>query len=208
MSVFSTEARQKEGEVKLGSKSFAEVLAPKVYRNEGRCLLVKEKEECFISVSDVGVEDRLRFLKLGLVFRLDALDGSLPDWKCFREWVNRCWGVPGWAEIRALSDDLWFLVCESEKEVERILRLGMWLFPGHRVRADRWLPSSGTSEVVRNRGWIWVKVEKIPAHLDLLFDLNAMLDDPINEGHSTADPIIACSQATMDITDGLGNHGY
>ncbi|CAN1138374.1 hypothetical protein LINPERHAP2_LOCUS10653 [Linum perenne] len=57
------------------------------------------------------------------------------------------------------------MCCASKKEVERILSLNRWEFPGYRVRADRWMCSSGTSNVVGRRGLIWVKVKRILIHL-------------------------------------------
>ncbi|CAN1324722.1 hypothetical protein LINPERPRIM_LOCUS33212 [Linum perenne] len=162
-SVLGVDLQVFRGEEK-GLKSYAEVVAPRPFRREGKCLVVDD-EDSLIKVEDIGVHERLQFLRRGVVFRLDALDGSLPDWKRFREWVSKWWGVQGWADIRSLGDDLWFLVCSSEEEVRRILSLGRWEFPGHRVRADKWMPRSGTSDVVERRGWEWVKITRIPLHL-------------------------------------------
>ncbi|CAN1805372.1 hypothetical protein LINPERHAP1_LOCUS24248 [Linum perenne] len=53
-------------------------------------------------------------------------------------------------------------------------------FGGHVVRADRWMASSGTSNVVERRGWRWVVIKRIPAHLRsdaVLQDLARCLDE-------------------------------
>ncbi|CAN0916022.1 hypothetical protein LINGRAHAP2_LOCUS29479 [Linum grandiflorum] len=57
------------------------------------------------------------------------------------------------------------MVCASAEEVERILSLSRWKFPGHSIRADRWLESAGTSELVASRGFRWIMVSGIPVHL-------------------------------------------
>ncbi|CAN1251583.1 hypothetical protein LINPERPRIM_LOCUS7762 [Linum perenne] len=64
-----------------------------------------------------------------------------------------------------MGDDLWFLVCSSENEVERIISLRRWDPPGFRVKADKWMTGSGTSDVEGGRGWKWVTVKGIPLHL-------------------------------------------
>ncbi|CAN1795002.1 hypothetical protein LINPERHAP1_LOCUS20471 [Linum perenne] len=129
--------------VVLRSKSYAEVVAPRWFSRAGGCELVKGKT-CVIKVGKLGVVDRVVFFRRGLVFRLDALDGEYPDWKRFRKWVARFWGVPETVEIRAIGDDLWWLCSGSEEEVERVIALNSWKLSGHRVRADRWLVSSGS----------------------------------------------------------------
>ncbi|CAN1783526.1 hypothetical protein LINPERHAP1_LOCUS16307 [Linum perenne] len=145
-------------------KSYAAMLAPKFFSKQGSSS-IDGGEEQVIRVSNVGVEDRLRFLKTGLVFRIDALDGDLPDWGRLRRWMARFWGVPILADIRAMGDDLWLLCCTSEEEVERIISLNRWEPPGHKIRADRWCCGAGTSNVESKRGWVWAFVRGIPVHL-------------------------------------------
>ncbi|CAN1795001.1 hypothetical protein LINPERHAP1_LOCUS20470 [Linum perenne] len=99
------------------SNFYAEVVAPRGFSRAGGCL----------------------------VFRLDALDGEYPDWKRFRKWVARLWGVLEAVEIRAIGDDLWWLCCGSEEEVERVLALNRWKLPGHRL----WVKRRGASLKVR-----------------------------------------------------------
>ncbi|CAN1123205.1 hypothetical protein LINPERPRIM_LOCUS3127 [Linum perenne] len=72
------------------------------------------------------------------------------------------------------------LVCVSEEEVDRIIRLNRWEFLGHRIRADKWLVSTGTSDVVGRRGWARVVVKRIPLHLRsdrVLQDIARSLDN-------------------------------
>ncbi|CAN1178519.1 hypothetical protein LINPERPRIM_LOCUS37127 [Linum perenne] len=64
-----------------------------------------------------------------------------------------------------MGDDLWLLCCSSEEDVERIFSLNRWEPPGHRIRADKWLSGSGTSNVESQRGWVWAIVKGIPLHL-------------------------------------------
>ncbi|CAN1794310.1 hypothetical protein LINPERHAP1_LOCUS20262 [Linum perenne] len=148
----------------VSSKSYAGVVSNKVFPKAGGCTMV-DGEEGLIQVLETGVEDRLEFLKKGLVFRLEGGDGELPDWKRVRAWMVKFWGIPSEADIRVLGDDLWLLCCSSEEEVERILSLKRWELPGYRFRADRWLPRAGTSTVCETRGFSWVKVKGIPLHL-------------------------------------------
>ncbi|CAN1176876.1 hypothetical protein LINPERPRIM_LOCUS3812 [Linum perenne] len=72
------------------------------------------------------------------------------------------------------------LICGSEEEVDRIIRLNRWEFLGHRIRADKWLVSTGISDVVGRRGWARVVVKRIPLHLRsdrVLQDIARSLDN-------------------------------
>ncbi|CAN1257832.1 hypothetical protein LINPERPRIM_LOCUS9711 [Linum perenne] len=130
----------------------------------GRCSSSLSRSDTIVVHND-GVDDRLRFLEAGLVFRLDNLSGSLPDWKSFRRWFSNSWGIPSLSRILSLGDDLWLLCCSSKQEVSRILRLQRWEFPGHVILADAWFLGAGTSKVVSSRGFLWVSVSGIPLHL-------------------------------------------
>ncbi|CAN1135543.1 hypothetical protein LINPERPRIM_LOCUS15474 [Linum perenne] len=55
--------------------------------------------------------------------------------------------------------------CASEAEVDKILKSKRWEFPGHKIRADKWLENAGTSNLVGKRVWTWFLVKKIPLHL-------------------------------------------
>ncbi|CAN1162909.1 hypothetical protein LINPERHAP2_LOCUS24732 [Linum perenne] len=50
--------------------------------------------------------------------------------------------------------------------------LGRWTFLDHKLSADRWIGGAGTSEVMTDRGWSWLRVVGIPIHLrsDTIFD--------------------------------------
>ncbi|CAN1729015.1 hypothetical protein LINPERHAP1_LOCUS455, partial [Linum perenne] len=75
--------RPEERRPGLGPKSFVEVVAPRIFSREGSCSNVLGEEEA-IRVKEEGVEERLSFLRQGLVFRLEVFEGVLPDWKRFR----------------------------------------------------------------------------------------------------------------------------
>ncbi|CAN1725951.1 hypothetical protein LINPERHAP1_LOCUS297 [Linum perenne] len=145
-------------------KSFAEVTAQPSLSRSGACSTVIGSRFAF-EVLDTGVDDRVSFLNKGLVFRLESLSNSALDWKGFRIWASRSWGVPEGASILALGDELWMLVCSGQDEVERIMNLDRWGFPNHRIVADKWLAEAGISEVCRRRGVVWVLVRGIPIHL-------------------------------------------
>ncbi|CAN1805437.1 hypothetical protein LINPERHAP1_LOCUS24275 [Linum perenne] len=145
-------------------RSFAEIVAPNIFCTRGDSVLIEGKVPV-IQVSEVGVLERVKLLRKGLVFRVEVLDGGSPDWVRLRRWMARFWGTPMMADIRALGDDLWMLGCTSEGEVERIISLNRWEPPGFRIKADMWLNHSGTSDVEGKRGWKRVLVKGIPLHL-------------------------------------------
>ncbi|CAN1748198.1 hypothetical protein LINPERHAP1_LOCUS3332 [Linum perenne] len=107
-----------------------------------------------------------------------------------------------------MGDDLWLLCCDSEEEVERILSLGRWELPGHRIRADRWMTNSGLSNVEERRGLTWVWVKRIPLHLRseaVLRDIARILGEGtcVDEKGCTLNEIRVRLHSSMTIPHGI-----
>ncbi|CAN1189944.1 hypothetical protein LINPERHAP2_LOCUS40196 [Linum perenne] len=98
--------------------SFAEVVSPGCLNRKGECVIVRGRVPAVV-VSDMGVEERLRFLRTCLVIRNEKLDSSLPDWSGFRVWASKSWGVDKGIPILAMGDDLWLMCCSQEAVVLR-----------------------------------------------------------------------------------------
>ncbi|CAN1294914.1 hypothetical protein LINPERPRIM_LOCUS22643 [Linum perenne] len=60
------------------------------------------------------------------------------NWKTFRDWMNKNWGVPLQTKISNLGDDLWMLECNSKEMVNIILALDKVLFGSSRIFLDKW----------------------------------------------------------------------
>ncbi|CAN0884425.1 hypothetical protein LINGRAHAP2_LOCUS14835, partial [Linum grandiflorum] len=84
-------------------KSFAEVAAAPCFPLEGKCAFDGRNSPAIL-VSDLGVQERLTFLAKCLVLRLDSLQAPSPNWKDFRKWTSRWWGVPEGVALHQLGD--------------------------------------------------------------------------------------------------------
>ncbi|CAN1162078.1 hypothetical protein LINPERHAP2_LOCUS24295 [Linum perenne] len=126
--------------------SYADMVAGPTLNFSGRCTLSGNKE---IAVESEGVKERLRFLERCLCFRFIGKMDDKINWKIFRIWMNKNWGVPCHANISSLGDDLWLLDCGSKELMERILILDRSLFGSSRIFMDRWTVGAGRTTVLQ-----------------------------------------------------------
>ncbi|CAN1186323.1 hypothetical protein LINPERHAP2_LOCUS38070 [Linum perenne] len=147
------------------SLSFAQAVAGPRSTLEGDCRLEEVAGGVEVQVGELGVSQRLSWLARCLVFRLERVNATVPDWAGFRGWIVRRWGVDKGTEFRLLGDNLWLMELSSAEEVDRVIRLDRWNFPNHKISADRWIKGAGTSKVLEDRGWEWFRVVGVPLHL-------------------------------------------
>ncbi|CAN0921492.1 hypothetical protein LINGRAHAP2_LOCUS32622 [Linum grandiflorum] len=147
-----------------GHRSFAEVVRPLSLSEEGRCRVEERGGRKLVCVEDVRVQASKSYLGCCLVVRLVGDVMSEADWRLFESWTQRWWGVKVEGRSR-MADELWLLKFSNKRDVERVRRLGRWVFRGRRIEADGWLPFAGRSSVATERGVVWLRFDGIPVHL-------------------------------------------
>ncbi|CAN0908240.1 hypothetical protein LINGRAHAP2_LOCUS25183 [Linum grandiflorum] len=147
----------------LPKRSFAEVVSKKVFSEKGSCFRTCVQGFDGIKVEAEGVEDRVSFLKQCVVFRF-SYHGSI-NWKEFRIWANKQWGVPVDVQIKGIRDDLWMLVCNSMEEADRVVAFRRTRFGQVEIQLDRWIKGAGRSAVSMEADMVWLLIRGLPLHL-------------------------------------------
>ncbi|CAN1181604.1 hypothetical protein LINPERHAP2_LOCUS35499 [Linum perenne] len=143
-------------------KSFAEVVLGSEMTLEGKCTISSESS---IDVGALGVVERLRYLDHCLCFRFMNRKPEVVNWKIFRAWMAKNWGLPLSAKIMCLGDDLWLLECPTKETVDRVVALNRCLYGSSRLFLDRWTPRAGRSVVLPKQSLMWIVIQGIPLHL-------------------------------------------
>ncbi|CAN1139923.1 hypothetical protein LINPERHAP2_LOCUS11562 [Linum perenne] len=143
-------------------KSFAEVVGGLGLGDSGRCSI---SDDAGIVVDTLGVADRRKFLDRCLCFRFVSSKPEVVNWKIFRVWMHKNWGISSSANIWCLADDIWLLDCGSEQAVTRVIKLERCWFGATRVLLDRWTVEAGRSKYLASQNLAWVTVQGIPLHL-------------------------------------------
>ncbi|CAN1173295.1 hypothetical protein LINPERHAP2_LOCUS30587 [Linum perenne] len=145
------------------ARSFADVLRRPGLSEVGQCKVESVASVPCIRTEEIGVQDRLDFLKGCLVIRFSS--PSDVDWTAFRRWAATVWGTSPELPYSRLADDLWLLDVSSEKEVDRIMALGKWRFGNILLHVDGWIKDAGRSTISSEKGVVWFLASGIPLHL-------------------------------------------
>ncbi|CAN1277278.1 hypothetical protein LINPERPRIM_LOCUS16283 [Linum perenne] len=143
-------------------KSFAEVALGPILGLEGKCTISMDSS---IEVEDLGVAKRLQYLERCLCFRFMDKEPEIVNWKTFRAWMVKNWGLPSDVKILCLGEDLWVLECPSKEAVDRILALNRYLYGSSQIFFDRWTSEAGRSSCFLKQRVEWIVVRGIPLHL-------------------------------------------
>ncbi|CAN1171058.1 hypothetical protein LINPERHAP2_LOCUS29347 [Linum perenne] len=145
------------------ARSFADVLRRPGLTEVGRCKVESVDYVPCIRAEELGVQDRLEFLKGCLVIRFSS--PSAVDWTAFRRWAASVWGTSPELPYSRLADDLWLLDVSSEMEVDRVMALGKWRFGNILLQVDGWIKNAGRSILSSEQGVVWIHASGIPLHL-------------------------------------------
>ncbi|CAN1785419.1 hypothetical protein LINPERHAP1_LOCUS16867 [Linum perenne] len=144
------------------TKSFAEIVLGPEMTLEGRCVL---SAEATVEVGDLGVENRVCYLERCLCFRFINKIPEKVNWKVFRAWMTKNWGISSVSKIMCLGDDLWMVECPSKHAVDRIVSLNRCLYGSTRIFLDRWTEKAGRTTLLPRQRMVWVLIQGIPLHL-------------------------------------------
>ncbi|CAN1244701.1 hypothetical protein LINPERPRIM_LOCUS6218 [Linum perenne] len=144
------------------TKSFAEIVLGPEMNLEGRCVL---SAEATVEVGDLGVENRVCYLERCLCFRFINKIPEKVNWKVFRAWMTKNWGISSVSKIMCLGDDLWMVECPSKQAVDMIVSLNRCLYGSTRIFLDRWTEKAGRTTLLPKQRMVWVLIQGIPLHL-------------------------------------------
>nr|XP_023910504.1 uncharacterized protein LOC112022158 [Quercus suber] len=123
-------------------------------------LKLTSKEEEDIQVSDEGRLDELEGCALSLIGKF--LTCKPFNRKAAKNTLRQAWGLDKDLQISEVGINLFQFKFQSEYELDRILRGGLWTFDNQLLMLTRWRSGMSANNVVLEHASLWVQIWGVP----------------------------------------------